>query len=171
MSAQFTISGDRLEKVLGVERPRPMGRCDWMEDVAEQFRAIADLPHGWDSHGSSPPDIRKLDAAWDLLTCLCQVSDFPKPHVNPTPDGGVQFDWEEGQRYFEIVLVAERAATFLFRDDDAGVEEAGELFEVEPLNQLVGYVRRVALDPQKAPASAFRSRSFVECERYVEVVG
>jgi hypothetical protein len=147
-----------------------MGRCDWMEDVAKQFRAIANLPHGWDSYGSPPPDIRKLDSAWDLLACLCGVSDFPKPHVNPTPDGGVQFDWEEGRRYFEIVLVGERAATYLFRDDEAGVEETGEVFDDDTLNRLVGYVRRVVLGPQKAPASRFRSRSFVECERYVEVV-
>jgi hypothetical protein len=168
MSRQFTISEDQLERILGVERLQPTVRCGWLEDVARQFRAIANLSHGWDSYGSPPPDTRKLDAAWDLLTCLCQGSDLSKPHVNPTPDGGVQFDWEEGRRYFEIVLVAERAATYLFRDDDAGVEETGEVFEVESLNHLLDYVHRVALGPQKA--FPIPSTSFVECGRYVEVV-
>lgn len=168
MSAQFTISEGRLERALGIERSQPTDRHDWMEDVAKQFRAIASLPPGWDSYGSPPPDVRKLDSAWALLTCMRKVSDFPKPHVNPTPDGGVQFDWEEGQRYFEIFLVGERAATYLFRDDNAGVEETGEVFDDDPLNRLVGYVRRVVVGLQQAPAS--RPRSFLGCERYVEVV-
>lgn len=169
MIAQNTISGDWLETVWDMEPSQVVGRCDWLEDVAKQFRAIAALPHGWDSYGSPAPDVRKLDAAWSLLTRLCQDSDFPKPHVNPTPDGGVQFDWEEEQRYFEIVLVAERAATYLFCDEDAGVEETGEVLERDRLNPLVAYIRRVAPGPRQA--SAFRSTSFVECERYVEVVG
>ena len=169
MSKQFTISEERLEEVLGVERSRPMDRCDWLEDVAKQFRAIANLPHGWDSYGSPPPDIRKLDAAWGLLTRLCQVSEFSKPHVNPTPDGGVQFDWEEGQRYFEIE-VAQRAVTYLFCDYDAGVEDSGEIFDEDPLDRIARYVRRVRAHTHKTTYSVSRSTSFVESDRYVEAV-
>ena len=87
--------------------------------------------------------MRNLNAAWGLLSCLCQAGDLPRPHVNPTPDGGVQFEWEEGQRYFEIVVVGERAATFLYCDDEAVVEKTGEIFEDDPLDAVVAYVRRV----------------------------
>ena len=143
MSAQVTISEDRLEKVLDMERSRVVGPCDWLEDVAKQFRAIADLPHGWDSYGSPPPDVRKLDAAWNLLICLCQGSEFPKPHVNPTPAGGVQFEWEVGGRYFEIEIVGERAAEYLYCDDATGMEETGNLFEEESLDQVLAYIYSV----------------------------
>lgn len=166
MSKQFTISEDQLEKALGIENPPG----NWLEDVAKQLREIASLPKGWDSYGSPAPDVRKVQAAWGLLNILFRVLEFPKPHVNPTPDGGVQFDWEEGQRYFELALVGERAATYLFRDDGAGVEETGEVFEDEPstLVPVVDYLRRFSLGPQKT--SAFRSSSFLGCERDVVVV-
>ena len=142
MSPQFTISEDQIERAIGVEYPRPMGRGDWLEDVEQQFRAIANLPHGWDSYGSPPPDIGNLNAAAVVLQRLCRGADLPKPHVNPTPSGGVQFDWEEGSRYFEIE-VAEGAVTYLFCDYDAGVEDSGELSDEDPLDPIVRYVRRV----------------------------
>jgi hypothetical protein len=168
MSAQFTISEERLERVLGLEPSRPVGGCDWLDEVARQFRAIANLPHGWDSYGSPPPDIRKLDAAWGLLTCLCQASDLPKPHVNPTPDGGVQFEWEEGERCFEIVVAGE-AATYLFCDYHAGVEDSGVVFDEEPA-AIVRYVERVTADTHSARDSTSRSKWFVESDNYVEAL-
>lgn len=168
MSDRITISADQLEEVSGVGHPRPMGQPEWFQEVARQFRAIAKLPHGWDSYGSPPPDKSKLDAAWVLLWRLTTISDFPKPHVNPIPDGGVQFHWEEGARYFEIVVAEEDAATYLFRDDDVVLEETGDVSEAE---RLVDYVQRVAVGCQKTRTSAIRSRSFVECERDLVAVG
>ena len=126
--------------VEGVQR---VADCDWLEEAERQFRAIANLPHGWNSYGSPPPDVHKVDAAWALLSCLCQAADLPKPHVNPTPSGGVQLEWEEGQRYFEIEVVSESAAIYFWRDDTAGVEQTGTISEGEPLDAVVQFVRRV----------------------------
>ena len=118
--------------------------CDWIEQAARQFRAIAKLPHGWDSYGSPPPNVEKLEAGWRLLLCLCQAGDLPKPHINPTRDGGVQFDWEEGPRYCEIEVQGAGEASYLWRDDAAAVEEEGTISEGEPLDAIVQFVRRVA---------------------------
>ena len=71
--------------------------------------------------------------AWRKLT-ICR---------SPTPAGGVQFEWEAGQRYFEIEIVGERAAECLYCDDAAHVEETGNLFEEESLEQVVAYIRSV----------------------------
>jgi hypothetical protein len=168
MSKQFTISESQIERAIGVEGRQFAAPCHWLEDVAKQFCAIANLPRGWDSYGSPPPDIRNLKAAWGLLACLCQAGNLPKPHVNPTPDGGVQFDWEEGQRYFEIVVVGERAATYLFCDDEAAMERTGEIFAEDSLDTVVAYVRRVVARTGKPQALPPESRTFVECGRYVE---
>jgi hypothetical protein len=117
--------------------------CHWLEQAARQFRAIANLPHGWDSYGSPPPDADKLEAGWRLLLRLCQAGDLPKPHINPTRDGGVQFDWEEGPRYFEIEVKGPAEATYLWCDEAAGAEETGTISEGEPLDAVVAFVRRV----------------------------
>ena len=116
----------------------------WLPEVLAQLQAIAVLPEGWDSYGASSPDINKLKAAWCLLLCLCEDTGLPRPHVNPTPSGGVQFEWELGERYFELEIVAERAATYLYCDDDAHLEETGDVFEEESLEPMLAYIRKVA---------------------------
>jgi hypothetical protein len=68
---------------------------------------------------------------------------LPKPHINPTRDGGVQFDWEEGPRYFEIEVQGAGEASYLWRDDAAAVEEEGTISEGKPLDAVLQFVQRV----------------------------
>jgi hypothetical protein len=85
-----------------------------------------------------------VEAAGGLLFLLCKDDpELLKPHVNPTRDGGVQFEWEVGQRYFELEVEAERAATYLFCDDAKRVEETGEIFEGESHASVLDYIHRV----------------------------
>lgn len=140
MNSQFTIT----EALVESDTPRWINaRYDWLERVAAQFEAIAKLPYGWDGDGAPRPEICTLEAAWGLLTSLCRAWDVPKPHVNPTRCGGVQLEWENGARYFEIELVAQRAATYLYRDDDSSEEIVGEIFEQEPLHGILNFIWRV----------------------------
>ena len=74
---------------------------------------------------------------------MCSAADFSKPHVNPTRDGGVQFEWENGARYFEIEIAAEGAASFFFRNDESSVEEDGSILASESLEPVLEYVRLV----------------------------
>ncbi len=125
----------------------PVGRgnaqCDWLPFVCKQLHAIESLPNGWDSYGAPSPDARLVAAAWGLIECLAQAADLPQPHVNPTRNGGVQFEWESGERYFELEVMAERAAEYLYCDDAAHVEETGNLFEEESLEEVLAFIRRV----------------------------
>lgn len=115
----------------------------WLADVKKQLKAIISLPNGWDSYGAPSPNGSFLKGAWSLIDCLSEVPGVPKPRVNPTRNGGVQFEWEAGDRYFELEVVAERAATYLYCDDAAGVEKTGNVFEQESLESVLGYIRRV----------------------------
>lgn len=115
----------------------------WFPEVIEQLQAIASLPDGWDSYGAPSPDIRKVNAAWSLLVSLSDDPDLPQPYVNPTRSGGVQFEWEVGPRYFELDVVGERAATFLYSDSDERVEETGDVFEAESLFSVLDCIQRV----------------------------
>jgi hypothetical protein len=119
--------------------------ASWLPSVLEQLQTIAALPDGWDSYGASAPDANKVEAAWSLIYCLCKNTDLPKPSVNPTRNGSVQFEWETGDRYFELEVVAERAATFLYCDEVAHVEETGDLFEEDDaLEPVRDFVRKAA---------------------------
>ena len=117
----------------------------WLSDALEQLQAIATLPDGWDSYGAPAPDTDKVESAWSLLFCLCVNTDLPQPFVNPTRNGGVQFEWEAGSRYFELELVDEGAAAYLYCDTAAQVEETGSIFQdgdlLEPVRERI---RKVA---------------------------
>ncbi len=78
-----------------------------------------------------------------MLVRLCQAGDLPKPHINPTPAGGVQFEWEEGPRYFEVEVTGAGKASYLWCDDAVQAEEEGAISESEPLDAVVQFVRRV----------------------------
>jgi hypothetical protein len=135
--ARYIVTDDRLT--------RPAAKPpEWLGQVENQLRAIINLPQGWDSYGAPSPDARLVEAGWVLLLCLARAGGLPKPDVNPTPSGGVQFEWESGARYLELEVIAERAAVYLYRDDAAGVEEAGEVFEQESLEPVVKHIHSVA---------------------------
>ncbi|MCR4413234.1 MAG: hypothetical protein NUV77_12520 [Thermoguttaceae bacterium] len=156
MSDALTISEQQFERVtqprpaadyLLTERrvpPRDAGVSLWLVDVQRQLDAIKRLPPGWNSHGAPAPNRQVVDSAEQLLKCLCAAGALPRPHVNPTPAGGVQFEWQSASRYFEIEVVAERAAQYLYCDDAAGVEKVGEVFEDEPLEEVLACIRLVA---------------------------
>lgn len=156
MSNQLTISEEAVDQEVSPEVRSehtatedgsvgfPVVEYDWLPEVRRQLEAIAALPPGWDSHGSPSPDVNLIEAGAGLLRCLCEAEGLPKPYVNPTPSGGVQFEWESGDRYFELEVLAERAAGYLYRDDSAGAEEEGEIFEMESLEPIIQYIRNVA---------------------------
>ena len=142
----FTASSDELtiSRRL-IDSPIAAGetQCDWLPFIEKQLDAVAALPDGWDSYGAPCPDVHLIESGRGLIRCLAQVNDLPRPHVNPTPAGGVQFEWEAGGRYFEIEIVGERAAEYLYCDDAAGTEETGNLFEEESLEQVLAYIYSV----------------------------
>lgn len=159
MSSKYTVTEDMVDYPESLDdRPDQMGpetiqdlaapmrlfvRCDWLEEAVKQLQAIKALPAGWDSYDARRPDARILHSAVCMLAALSQVEGVEKPHVNPTRDGGVQFEWEAGDRYFELEVVAERAATYLYCNDAVGVEETGNVFEDESLEPVLDYIRRV----------------------------
>ena len=143
MHPSFAIADDLMEQTqLAV--PLIVGRCNWLQDAARQFQAIRHLPEGWDGDGAALPDNVALETAWSLLVSLCTAADLPKPHVNPTRAGGVQFEWDGGDRYFEIEIDTHRVINYFFRDDQRRNEESGDIAIGQPLDRLIAYIQRVA---------------------------
>lgn len=124
----------------GVDRSKP----EWVAHTRAQLEAIRGLEAGWDSHGAPPPERLVVDAAESLLGRLVGRGVTSRPHVNPTPSGGVQFEWESGSRYFEVELTSDRSLSWFYQDEELGLEENGTLELDEHEDCLVEYIRKVA---------------------------
>jgi hypothetical protein len=117
--------------------------CDWIELVQCQLDEIESLSNGWDSNGSSSPVQCRVESARDFIECLAQAENLPQPYVNPSRNGGVQFEWEFGPRYFEVEIVGEGTAIFFYCDTQMREEEEGNLRAGESLENVLQYIHRV----------------------------
>lgn len=122
---------------------KPWNRSvQWLDAAARQFRAIAILPDGWDSHVASRVDLKTLQSGFGLLVSLAYgVRHLGKPYINPTPSGGVQFHWEAGHRYLEIEVLDPYTARFYYVDQGENQEAEGELRVGESVERALRYLR------------------------------
>jgi hypothetical protein len=118
-------------------------RSVWLESVADEIDSFAARPTNWDSYGADSPRRDILDGAKSLIHCIAESGVPSQPLVYPTRSGGVQFEWENGSRYFEIDVVSKSAATFHYSDAAQKEMRSGEIFERESLDDVLGYIRRV----------------------------
>ena len=124
------------------------GGCAWFDQAVRQLQAIERLPDGWDSHGAGRPDLKTIQSALNVLAAMALHEEtLTKPQINPTPSGGVQFDWESGPRYFEIEFVDPLTAEYYLVDREARTETEGELHVGDSLNEIIGYARGFGLHP------------------------
>ncbi|HUY36910.1 MAG TPA: hypothetical protein VMV69_29595 [Pirellulales bacterium] len=142
-------AGSAMPRELDVnQEPTRFGDTHWMVQAVKQLQAIAKLPDGWDSNGAAAPDENVITSACVLLDGLALAEpSLPKPRIDPTPSGGIQFAWQSASRYFEIELIDPLTTQFYFVDRAAREEMEGELRAGESLSEVVRYVRRVAIEP------------------------
>lgn len=120
----------------------------WLYQVFRQLQAIENLPDGWDSHGGPSPDSKLVESGCALIAAVSRGdAGLAKPHVHPTPSGGVQFHWESGQRYFEIEIIDPLSAHYYFVDPATGTEAEGDLHVGDSLEEVLHYARCVAAEP------------------------
>jgi hypothetical protein len=109
----------------------------WIELIREQLIAISELKSGWDSHGSAAPGLEVIQGALNLAESLHETGLVPKPHIYPTRSGGVQFEWEVGEKYLEIELLSQTQAVYFYSDLRDRYEAEGELREGESLDDVI----------------------------------
>jgi len=119
------------------------GHAAWLDDAKLEFEAIEQLSEGWDCDGALPPNPAVINGGISLLESLAEMPMIPKPFINPTRNGGVQFEWEVGPRYFEIDVVSPGAAAYFFQDKTAQIEAEGQVFVEESLEDVVRFIWRV----------------------------
>jgi hypothetical protein len=86
-SEQRIIRFDSINDVSVIEDPEELAELD------RRFDELAGLPAGWLNGEGVPPDAVVLNRARRLLAELLSF-DVPRPRVFPTPEGGVQAEWD-----------------------------------------------------------------------------
>ncbi len=117
---------------------------NWWSEAEEQFAAIRELPVNWDGDGANRPAPSIVDSTRALLSSLSTL--VTKPAIHPTRSGGIQLEWENGDRYFEIEVLSPALASYFFRDDAERVEESAH-FSHGPVGWLADdFIYRVYSD-------------------------
>jgi hypothetical protein len=74
-----------------------------MASVLEQLELIrTKVNENWDGYGGLAPFPAAVDAATAFFRTVSADPELAKPHVSPTPNGGVQFDWDNGPHHLEV---------------------------------------------------------------------
>ena len=65
---------------------------EWLADRTHRLHELAELQENWDSYGAHPPAEASVKQAETLLNLMAEL-DADAPHLYPTVDGGIAFEW------------------------------------------------------------------------------
>lgn len=127
-----------------------------MATPLEQLEAMRTVPENWDGYGGLSPSSEAIDAATAFYQLLGDTPGLSTPYLSPTPNGGVQFDWDVGSHHMEVAFEPKAdgriVVEFLYDNAETGdvvsgtAENARSLSHLPyPLRQLVtGFVPAAA---------------------------
>jgi len=99
---------------------------------------LRELEENWDSYGSPPLKVETINKSIALIKSV-PMEDLPVPHVIPTADGGIQFEWG-GIRGLEIEVTQNGEIEYLKCENGEPVEESS----IERLTHLDSLLRWVS---------------------------
>lgn len=105
----------------------------WLRKAVRNVQEIVRLEDNWDTYGARPIEAEVAIAGLNLLLNV-MVSDIPEPSIVPVPDGGIQFEWHQNGKHFEVEVLSSTEARFSFEDDEnqQEIEDEGDLPSLEP---------------------------------------
>ena len=100
----------------------------WEAEAYRHALALKDLPEEWDGpRKCSKPTVFAINAAMSFIERVASLDlvVLEAPFVAPMSHGGVQLEWEHGQRQLDVELTPDGVARFVV--SDAGKVDEGEL--------------------------------------------
>jgi hypothetical protein len=73
----------------------------WQLEPIKKILGTMLLPENWDSYGGHTPKREAAETAIQIIASITQ-KDPPRPRVVPLGTGGIQLEWENGQRELEV---------------------------------------------------------------------
>ncbi|MBW8000439.1 MAG: hypothetical protein FVQ80_00250 [Planctomycetes bacterium] len=93
-----------------------------IEKAIDTLEELSRLPVGWDSYGSPRISDDIIDAAKNFLGQL-EYEYVEVPHIIPISGGGIQFEWQVGDRELELEFIDSVTISFLKVRNDEPIEE------------------------------------------------
>ncbi len=70
---------------------------NWLPDLLKRLATLKNLKQNWDGENGLPVIDDCADEAIAILV-MASERDTPKPHISPTPDGGISFEFSKAGR-------------------------------------------------------------------------
>ena len=126
------IPPEDLTRISFVEEQQPQLLYGINEQYNQIFRTVGqlvNLPDNWDSYGGKPIEEHCINNAFEILQYLLELRDkdgfeVPAPFMAPLSSGGIQIEWEAGDRYLQIDLLSDSSTIEYFAMDKTN---AGDL--------------------------------------------
>ena len=104
------------------------------EDQVKAIQKIAgfeQLPQNWDSYGSPKISAEVIDCAIELVTNSFDRG--PAARILPVSGGGIQFEWENGERELEIEFRPDLNIEYLLAEDGEPVQARKDFKSIDDL--------------------------------------
>ena len=115
--------------------------------VFQRIGKLARLPENWDSYGARPVCKDSISRGVILLKELIELRsttgfEIPVPFVAPLSSGGIQIEWEKGEKYLELSIRSEPPSVTYFAADqvkEGQLTLEGSLRSASALKELISW--------------------------------
>ena len=88
---------------------------EWESEAVRAALALKDLPDNWEASGSPKPSVTAINEA---IACIGNVAGLgcealKAPFIAPMSDGGVQLEWDHGDRHLEIEVLPDGSTAYV----------------------------------------------------------
>jgi len=95
-----------------------------LNQAFQRIGRFARFPENWDSYGSKAIDKECISRCVNIFKKLVKLMStaevqIPAPFVAPLSSGGIQIEWEEGERYLEVSINPDPSTVDYFATDKA----------------------------------------------------
>ncbi len=111
---------------------------DWAQSALRRLSDLGSLPDDWDGFGSPRISRDVFEVAFKLMRVLIEYENLlPSPAVVPTSGGGLQFEWINQAREFEIEVRPDGSLAALSLDEDGEADEEPVITQDDLLSRLI----------------------------------
>jgi len=103
----------------------------WEQDAIRSLGRLSELEENWDRRGSPRINRDLIELAARIIQSI-ERSDVPAPNIGPVTGGGIQLEWELGEKGIELEILPDGSLEYLIENADYFLE--GEIPVVGAVN-------------------------------------
>ena len=116
------IDGEAEPSHASPDKEYPGTGPTWLPELLGRLEVLMNLRQGWDGENGLPVIDDCADEALVILV-MASERDTPKPHISPTPDGGISFEISKAGRELGLDVEHDLTLGILRKDADGSYTE------------------------------------------------